>query len=90
MPIPLGGHHHPPIDVATVAPPGAVVHYNALGVMDYWLVPRVQSGAQIMVKVVPISQTNGTTFVHDVEEIRDYLLTQSGDWIAASEANGKQ
>lgn len=88
--IPMGGHHHPPIDVATVAPSGAIVHYNALGVMDYWLVPRVQAGVQTMVKVVPISQNNGATFVHDVEESKDYLLTPAGDWIAASEANGKQ
>jgi hypothetical protein len=89
-PIPMGGHHHPPIDVATVAPQGASVHYNSLGVMDYWLVPRTVSGMHTMVKVVPISQTNAGSFVHDVAEAKDYFLTQSGDWIAVSEVNGNQ
>jgi uncharacterized coiled-coil protein SlyX len=88
-PIPMGAHHHPPLESATVAPPGAIVHYNPLGVMDYWLVPRVQSGVQTMAKVVPISQNNGATFVHNVAEVKDYILTASGDWIAAPETNPK-
>jgi hypothetical protein len=89
-PIPMGGHHHPPIEVATVAPQGASVHYNSLGVMDYWLVPRTVSGMHTMVKVVPISQTNSGSFVHHVAEAKDYFLTLSGDWIAVSETNGNQ
>lgn len=88
--IPMGGHHHSPIDVATVAPPGASVHHNSVGVMDYWLVPRVVSGVQTMVKVVPISQNNGASFVHHVAEAKDYILTSSGDWIAVSEATGNK
>jgi hypothetical protein len=86
-PIPMGGHHHAPIEYATVAPPAAIVHHNAAGVMDYWLVPRVVSGVPAMDKVIPISQTNGGTLVHDVAEVKDYLLTASGDWVAVPETN---
>jgi hypothetical protein len=86
-PIPMGGHHHPPIDFS-VAPVDVVVHHNALGVMDYWLVPRMVSGARIMAKAVPISQTDAGTFVHHIEEVKDYLVTPAGDWIPASDANG--
>jgi hypothetical protein len=88
-PISMGGHHHSPIEVGTVAPQGATVHYNSLGVMDYWLVPRVVAGLRTMVKVVPISQTTAGSLVHHVAEVKDYILTPSGDWIAVPEANGK-
>ena len=88
--IPLGGHHHPPLEYATVAPAEAIVHHNAAGVMDYWLVPRVVSGVQAMVKVVPISQNNTGTLVHDVAEVKDYLLTPAGDWVPVPEANGNE
>ena len=88
-PIPMGGHIHPPIGVA-VAPPDVVVHHNSLGVVDYWLVPRMLSGMRTMAKVVPVLQTNQGTFVHDVAEVKDYIVTPAGDWIAASEANGNQ
>jgi hypothetical protein len=86
-PIPLGGHHHTPIEYATVAPAAAIVHHNAAGVMDYWLVPRVVSGVPTMAKVVPVSQTSAGTVVHDVAEVKDYLLTAAGDWIAVPETN---
>ncbi len=82
--IPMGGHHHPPMEYA-VAPDGVVVHHNYLGVMDYWMVPRMLSGVLTMTKVVPIAQSNAGIFVHDVAEIRDYIVTPSGDWIATSE-----
>jgi hypothetical protein len=85
-PIPMGSHHHAPIEYATVAPPSAIVHHNAAGVMDYWLVPRVVSGVPAMVQVVPVSQTSSGTLVHAVAEVKDYLLTASGDWIAVPEA----
>jgi hypothetical protein len=78
----MGGHQHAPIDYATVAPPGAIVHHNAAGVMDYWLVPRVVSGVPSMDKVVPISQSSAGTLVHEVAEVKDYVLTASGDWVA--------
>lgn len=84
--IPMGGHHHPPLESAIVAPPDAVVHHNSLGVMDYWLVPHTVSGVRNMAKVVPISQTSAGTFVHDVGEMKDYIITPSGVWIAATEA----
>ncbi|MBV9760697.1 MAG: hypothetical protein JO340_09040 [Acidobacteriaceae bacterium] len=87
--IPMGGHHHAPLSTATVAPEGATVHYNSLGVMDYWLVPRVVSGVRSMAKVVPISQNNGASFIHDVAEARDYIVTPSGEWIAVSETGAK-
>jgi hypothetical protein len=83
-PIPMGGHHHPPIEFA-VAPPDVVVHHNSLGVMDYWLIPRWISGARNMIKVVPISQNDGGTFVLSVSEVQDYVVTSSGDWLAAPE-----
>jgi hypothetical protein len=86
-PIPMGGHHHAPIEYATVAPPTAIVHHNASGVMDYWLVSRVISGTPTMEKVVPVSQTSAGTLVHDVAEVKDYLLTPSGDWVPALETN---
>jgi hypothetical protein len=89
-PISMGGHHHSPIEAATVAPQGAVVHYNALGVMDYWLVPRVLAGLRTMAKVVPISQTTAGSLVHHVAEVKDYILTPSGDWIAVPEGDGNQ
>jgi hypothetical protein len=85
--IPMGGHHHTPIEYATVAPAAAIVHHNAAGVMDYWLVPRVVSGVPTMAKVVPVSQTNAGTIVHDVAEVKDYLLTASGDWVPVPETN---
>jgi len=81
--ISMGGHHHPPID-DVVATANVVVHHNAQGVMDYWLVPRIMAGARIMRKVIPITQTNLGTFVHDVEEIKDYIVTPSGEWLPAS------
>jgi hypothetical protein len=89
-PIAMGGHHHAPIEYATVAPPAAVVHHNSAGVMDYWLVPRVVSGVQTMEKVVPVSQTNAGTVVHDVEEVKDYFLTASGDWVSMPETSGNK
>jgi len=88
-PIPMGGHHHPPIE-SSVAPPEVVVHHNSLGVMDYWLVPRVVSGVQTMAKVVPVSQSSAGTLVHHVEEVKDYILTPSGDWIPVFQPNGNR
>lgn len=87
-PIPMGGHIHPPIEFA-VAPADVIVHHNSAGVMDYWLVPRVTSGVQIMKKVVPVLQTNAGIFVHDIAEVKDYTITPSGDWIEA-EPNGNK
>lgn len=85
-PLPMGGHHHLPIQFA-VAPPDVVVHHNSLGVMDYWLMPRIVSGVRNMVKVVPISQDNNGTLVHDISEVKDYIVTSSGNWLPASEPN---
>ncbi|MBV9611184.1 MAG: hypothetical protein JO091_01875, partial [Acidobacteriaceae bacterium] len=87
--ISMGGHHHPPVD-DVVAMSNVVVHHNPQGVMDYWLVPRVVAGAPVMTKVVPITQTRMGTFVHNVEEVKDYIVTPSGDWIAAPESNEKR
>lgn len=87
--ISMGGHHHPPIEDA-IASSDVVVHHNYLGVMDYWLVPRIVSGMRVMRKVVPVMQSKSGTFVHDIEEVRDYIITPSGDWIAASDkADGR-
>jgi len=82
--ISLGGHHHAPMEYA-VAPDGVVVHHNYSGEMDYWLVPRLVSGARTMEKVVPVAQSNNGILVHDVAEVKDYIVTPAGDWIAASE-----
>ena len=81
--IPMGGHVHPPMEWA-VAPPNVVVHHNAQGVMDYWLIPRTVSGMQAMEKVVPILQNNSGTFVHHITEVKDYIVTPSGEWMPAS------
>jgi hypothetical protein len=88
-PIPMGGHHHAPIQ-SSVAPPDVVVHHNSAGVMDYWLVPRIESGVRTMAKVVPIAQNNVGTLVHHVAEAKDYIVTPSGEWIEAPEPNGKR
>jgi len=79
----MGGHHHEPIE-DVIAPRNAVVHHNESGVMDYWMMPRVVSGARSMIKVFPIAQTNLGIFVHSFDEVRDYVVTPSGDWITAS------
>jgi hypothetical protein len=82
----MGGHHHDPIE-DVIAPRNAIVHHTENGVMDYWLMPRVVSGARSMIKVFPIAQTNLGIFVHSFDEVRDYVVTPSGDWLPAS-ANG--
>jgi hypothetical protein len=86
---PMGGHHHEPAE-DLIALPNAVVHHNEKGIMDYWRVPRIVSGVRVMTKVVPIVQTTAGIFVHNVAEIRDYIVTPSGDWIAVSDANANK
>lgn len=86
-PINMGGHIHPPIEWAVV-PSDVTVHHNSAGIMDYWLVPRTQSGVTTSVKVVPFAQNASGTFVHDIAQVKDYLVTPSGDWIESSEAAG--
>jgi hypothetical protein len=82
----MGGHHHDPIE-DVIAPRNAVVHHDESGVMDYWLMPRVVSGSRSMIKVFPVAQTGLGIFVHSFDEIRDYVVTPSGDWLAASGSN---
>ncbi len=84
--ISMGGHRHPPME-DSIAPSDVVVHHNYLGMMDYWLVPRVVSGVWIMTKVVPIAEGPAGILVHDVAEVKDYIVTPKRDWIAAPEAN---
>jgi hypothetical protein len=43
------------------------------------------SGVPTMAKVVPIFQNNSGTFVHHIAEVKDYIVTPSGDWIEAAE-----
>lgn len=88
VPIDLGGHNHPPIEWA-VTPANVVVHHNSAGTMDYWMVPRTQSGVPMMVKVVPVVQNNSGTLVHHIAEVKDYILTPSGDWIESPKPDGK-
>ncbi|MFL6354176.1 MAG: hypothetical protein ACJ74Z_20320 [Bryobacteraceae bacterium] len=88
-PIYMGGHIHPPIEWALV-PSNVVAHNNSAGTVDYWLVPRIQSGVSTMVKVVPIVQNNSGTFVHHIAEVKDYTVTPSGDWVESSEPAGKK
>jgi hypothetical protein len=85
----MGGHHHDPIE-DVIAPRNAIVHHNDNGVMDYWLMPRVISGSRVMVKVFPIAQTNLGIFVHGFDDVRDYVVTPSGDWLTASDPNGNR
>ena len=58
------------------------------GVMDYWLMPRLISGSRSMIRVFPVAQTNLGIFVHSFDEVRDYVVTPSGDWLAASGPHG--
>jgi len=83
----MGGHHHEPIE-DVIAPRNAVVHHSESGVMDYWMMPRVVSGARSMIKVFPVAQTNLGIFVHSFDDVRDYVVTPSGDWITASNPAG--
>jgi hypothetical protein len=39
---------------------------------------------------VPILQNNSGTFVHHIAEVKDYIVTPSGDWIEASESSGNK
>jgi hypothetical protein len=87
--IPMGGHRHAPLESAIVAPLDVVVHHNSAGVMDYWLAPRVVSGVRNFEKVVPISQSAAGTFVHHVSEVKDYIITPAGVWLAASDAENQ-
>jgi uncharacterized protein YdaL len=73
-----------------VAPSNGVVHHNAQGVMDYWLIPRTVSGIPTMAKVVPILQNNSGTFVHHIAEVKDYIVTPTGDWLEVSEPAGNK
>jgi hypothetical protein len=82
-PLSMSGHHHDPIE-DVIAPRNAIVHHTDSGVMDYWLMPRVVSGTRSMIKVFPIAQTSLGIFVHSFDEGRDYVVTASGDWLAAS------
>ncbi len=84
--ISMGGHHHPLME-DLIAPSDVVVHHNSLGVMDYWLVPRLVSGVWTMTKAVPIAESSTGIFVHAIADVKDYMVTPSRDWIAASEAN---
>ena len=88
-PISMGGHIHPPIEWA-VTPSNVVAHHNSRDVLDYWLIPRTVSGVPTMAKVVPIFQNNSGTFVHHIAEVKDYIVTPSGDWIEASEPAGNK
>ena len=56
--------------------------------MDYLLMPRVTSGERSMIKVFPIARTGLGIFVHSFDEVRDYVVMPSGDWIAASDPGG--
>ena len=85
----MGGHRHDPIE-DVIAPPNAIVHHNESGAMDYWLMPRIVSGSRTMVKVFPIAQTSLGIFVHCFDEVRDYVVTPSGDWINASDPSGNR
>lgn len=84
----LGGHIHPPAEWL-VAPANAVVHHNSMGVMDYWLLPRTMGGNTVMTKVVPVLQNDSGIFVHSVAEVKDYVVTPSGDWIAVPDTKDK-
>jgi hypothetical protein len=85
----MGGHRHDPIE-DVIAPRNAIVHHNESGVMDYWLMPRVISGSRTMVKVFPIAQTSLGIFVHCFDEVHDYVVTPSGDWLNASDSSANR
>jgi hypothetical protein len=84
---PATGHVHPPLDWALV-PRNVVVHHDGAGVMDYWQVPRIVSGIPATVRVIPIAQNNLGTYVHHIAEVKDYLITPSGDWIEIPASGG--
>ncbi len=76
---------HPHIhqfDTSIPMPPGTVTH-RSLGLVDYWLVPRLFSSGERMVKVQPYGTNSLGVKVHSLEDGLDYILTPSGQWTAA-------
>ena len=71
--------HH--FDLSIRRPPNSVVHHNSEGEPDYWLVLKITQGAVRMESVQPYSTNGLGVEVHDMENGKDYLVTDSGDWL---------
>jgi hypothetical protein len=71
--------HH--FDLSIRRPPNSVVHRNSDGEPDYWSVLKITQGAVRMESVQPYGTNGLGVKVHDIEDGKDYLVTDSGDWL---------
>jgi len=71
--------HH--FDLSIRRPPNSVVHRNSDGEPDYWLVLKITQGVVRMESVEPYDTNGLGVKVHDIEDGKDYLVTDSGDWL---------
>jgi hypothetical protein len=79
-------HHH---EIASELQPlaGTVIARESNGRVAYWLVPREVLGALHMVTALPIAAHALGVVVHDVEDGEDYIVTHSGSWLRADDAD---
>jgi hypothetical protein len=78
-------HHH---EIASELQPlaGTVVARDSNSKATYWLVPRESLGVLHMITALPIAAHPLGVVVHDVEDGKDYVVTQSGVWLRADDA----
>ena len=77
-------HSHDP-DTSLPMPDNTVAHHTWQGDTDYWLVSRMFSTGQRMVKVIPFGVNSLGVKVHNIEDGMDYVLTPTGQWTGALE-----
>jgi len=71
--------HH--FDLSIRRPPNSVVHRNSEGEPDYWSVLKITQDGVRMEMVQPYGTDGLGVEVHDMEDGKDYLVTNSGDWL---------
>lgn len=76
--------HDHQIQTSIPLPAGALAHQSQ-GVIDYWMVPRMFTSGERVVKVFPYGVNSIGVKVHDIEDGMDYILTPTGQWTAALE-----
>ncbi len=79
---PSNPHEHS-IDMSIPMPDSSVAHHNFQGEVDYWLVPRMFSSGERMVKIQPYGANSLGIKVHSIDDGMDYILTPQGSWMEA-------
>jgi len=69
------------LDLSVPLVNGAIVHHNAKGRADYWIVER--PGEATRVRVIPYGFTRLGAAIHNINDGRDYILTPSGGWMGS-------